>query len=301
MGVFKNKYGQARSGWLIFLLGILIICFQLLLVIPFMKFWGTSSASSPLQSFVIGMSTELAIFLGVVFMWMFVQKKRLGAIGLHGNGTGWKDTFWGLGLGALSMLVIFIILLGTGAIRVGNGWKSPDFSSSNLVYLGIFIIVGFCEEFLFRGYLMKTLEDRGNSRWFIYILSSILFSVAHMGNMEINAIAVLNIFLVGILFAYMFRVTGSLWMPIGFHITWNYTQGIVFGFPVSGNPVDSIYHTQMVVGQELLSGGGFGPEGGILTTILIGLCMMITWIYGKKTQPPMVQMKYKKNLADVKQ
>lgn len=228
-------------------------------------------------------------------------KKRLGAIGLHGNGTGWKDTFWGLGLGALSMLVIFIILLGTGAIRVGNGWKSPDFSSSNLVYLGIFIIVGFCEEFLFRGYLMKTLEDRGNSRWFIYILSSILFSVAHMGNMEINAIAVLNIFLVGILFAYMFRVTGSLWMPIGFHITWNYTQGIVFGFPVSGNPVDSIYHTQMVVGQELLSGGGFGPEGGILTTILIGLCMMITWIYGKKTQPPMVQMKYKKNLADVKQ
>jgi membrane protease YdiL (CAAX protease family) len=299
MGVFKNAYDQVRSGWLILLLAIMIIFFQLLLIIPFMEFGGTSS--SPLRSFATGITTEVAIFLGVVFMWLFVQKNPLGEIGLRGNGTGWKDMFWGLGFGAFSMLVIFIILLGTEAIRVGNHWSSPDFSWSNLIYLAIFIAVGFCEEFLFRGYIMKTLEERGNSKWFIYILSSVLFSVAHMGNMEINSIALLNIFLVGLLFAYMFRVTGSLWMPIGFHISWNYTQGIVFGFPVSGNPVDSIYHTQMVVGQEWLSGGGFGPEGGILTTILIGLCMMVTWIYGKKTQPPIVQVKYKNNLADAKQ
>src|SRR5688572_19802649 len=97
MGVFKNQYGQVRSGWLILLLGIILFFFQLLLAIPFMKLWGTGS-------FAIGMSTELAIFLGVVFMWVLVQKKNLGEIGLHGNGTGKKDILWGLGLGALSML-----------------------------------------------------------------------------------------------------------------------------------------------------------------------------------------------------
>lgn len=299
MGVFKNQYNQVRSGWLILLLAIIIFLIQLLLSIPFMKNIGT--ISSPLQSFALGMTTELALFLGVFIMWVLVQKKRLREIGLQGNGTGWQDAFCGLGLGALSMFVIFIILLGTGAIRVGNEWSNPDFSWSNLVYLVIFIAVGFCEEFLFRGYLIKTLEDRGNSSWVIYMVSSILFSLAHMGNMDINSVALLNIFLVGILFAYMFRVTGSLWMPIGFHISWNYTQGIVFGFPVSGNPVDSIYHTQMVVGQEWLSGGGFGPEGGALTTILIGLCMMVTWIYGKKTRPPLVEINYKNRLSDVKQ
>lgn len=296
MGVFKNGYGQVRSGWLILLLAIIIFIFQLLLVIPFLSSMGTNT--NPLQSFFVGISTELAIFLGVVLVWVYVQKNPLKSIGLAGYGRGLKDLLWGLGIGVLSMSIIFLVLMGTEAIRVGNQWNNPQFSSSNLVYLVFFIAVGFCEEFLFRGYIMKTLEDRGNPRWFIYIFSSILFAVAHMGNMEVNAIALLNIFLVGLLFAYMFRVTGSLWLPIGFHISWNYTQGIVFGFPVSGNPVDSIYRTQMVVGQEWLSGGGFGPEGGILATILIGLCMITIWLYGKKLRPPMVQMKTKNNSID---
>jgi uncharacterized membrane protein YhaH (DUF805 family) len=84
MGVFKNQYNQVRSGWLILLLAIIILLIQLLLSIPFMKNIGT--ISSPLQSFALGMTTELALFLGVFIMWVLVQKKRLREIGLQGNG-----------------------------------------------------------------------------------------------------------------------------------------------------------------------------------------------------------------------
>lgn len=303
MGVFKNKSGQTRSGWLILLLAILLFLF--IFLFQFLVYFSIKimdiELSQSTETFLLGMSTQIAMLLSVIVMWVFIQKNSLREIGLKGNGSGWKEFFWGFGLGAVSMLVVFLILLGTGAIRVGNGWNEPDFSSNILVFLVMFIFVGFTEEFLFRGYVMKTMEQRKNPMWFIFLFSSILFSFAHMGNMHINYIALLNIFLVGLLFAYMFRITGSLWMPIGYHISWNYTQGNIFGFPVSGNPVDSVYRTQMVVGQEWLSGGGFGPEGGFLVTILIGLGMLFTWIYGKKTTPPMVDLRYKNKPSDLRQ
>ena len=79
----------------------------------------------------------------------------------------------------------------------------------------------------------------------------------------------LNIALVGILFAYMFVATNSLWLPIGYHITWNYFQGNVFGFPVSGTTPNGIYGVEVVAGRDWLTGGAFGLEGGLMATLLI--------------------------------
>lgn len=288
---FVNHSGKVRSGWLFLSASFLVFVFQFLLVTPFSLYLGGKKEdlsviglmdTHPFISAWFGMSIEVAMVLAVMIMWVYVQNSRMSAIGLAGNGTGWKNFGFGLMLGALSMFLIFMILWGTGSIRVGNNWYEPDFSWNNILYLVTFVTVGFSEEFFFRGYVIRTMEQREAPPWLIYGVSSLLFTAAHMGNMGISSLAIINLILVSLLFAFMFRMTRSLWMPIGFHISWNYFQGIVFGFPVSGNPVDSIYHSQMVFGHDLMSGGGFGPEGGVLTTILIGLCMMATWIYGKK-------------------
>ncbi|MEW9671538.1 CPBP family intramembrane glutamic endopeptidase [Ammoniphilus sp. 3BR4] len=133
----------------------------------------------------------------------------------------------------------------------------------------LYVLVGFSEELFFRGYVMRTLESTGYRKPIIYFVSAILFSIVHGANPNVSLIGLLNVGLVGLLFAYMFDITENLWMPIGYHITWNYFQGAVFGFPVSALKLEGLYQTEIIKGKEWLSGGEFGPEAGILATLLI--------------------------------
>ena len=72
---------------------------------------------------------------------------------------------------------------------------------------------------------MSTMASRGNKKWLIYVASALIFSIAHGLNPNVSILGLVNIALVGILFAYMFYATNSLWLPIGYHITWNYLPG----------------------------------------------------------------------------
>src|SRR5699024_486056 len=114
--------------------------------------------------------------------------------------------------------------------------------------------VGIEEEVLARGFIIRTMAQRRNKKWLIYDVSAVIFSAMHLMNANVTLAGLLNIVLVGLLFAYMFDVTKSLWMPIGFHMMWNYFQGVVFGFPVSGMSTSSVYPLEIKEGQELWTG-----------------------------------------------
>jgi membrane protease YdiL (CAAX protease family) len=110
-------------------------------------------------------------------------------------------------------------------------------------------------------------------------VSAVIFSLMHIGNPNVSAIGLTNIVLVGILFSYMFIKSGSIWMPIGYHITWNYFQGDVFGFQVSGLKQVGIYKTT-ILNDNIINGGAFGPEGGIATTVVIIMGLLfVEWYY----------------------
>ena len=128
---------------------------------------------------------------------------------------------------------------------------------------------------------MSTMESRGNPKWLIYVVSAIVFSLAHGMNPNVSVLGLVNIALVGILFAYMFDATKGLWLPIGYHITWNYFQGNVFGFAVSGTTPHGIYNVSIEDGNAWLTGGAFGLEGGILASLLIILGFIATRVYVK--------------------
>jgi membrane protease YdiL (CAAX protease family) len=101
----------------------------------------------------------------------------------------------------------------------------------------------------------------------------------HGMNLNVTVIALINIFLVGLLFAYMTIKSENLWMAIGYHITWNYFQGNIFGFEVSGNVVEGVYSTKSVT-ESVINGGKFGPEGGLIVTAIILLGFVyIKYIY----------------------
>jgi hypothetical protein len=109
------------------------------------------------------------------------------------------------------------------------------------------------------------------------LLSSAFFALAHWFNPNLDWLGLLGLFAAGLFLAYGYLRTRQLWLPIGLHLGWNFFEGTLFGFPVSGQ-----YHYQLirqtVTGPELITGGAFGPEAGlILLPVLVLGAVGIYW------------------------
>jgi membrane protease YdiL (CAAX protease family) len=296
--LIKNSFGQVRSGWLILLAFIMMLLAQAVFMIPGFVVFGLIEGVNELaysnQDIMVALNKYPWIVLlvqgggtmgaiGVTFLlWRFLNKETIKALGFRGS---LKDLGFGLFLGAISIIVIFFILMVSGNITLMNSFLEPKFTVYTLTFLLLFLLVGIFEEMFFRGYVMSTMASRGNKKWVIYVVTALLFSIVHATNPNVSVLGLVNIALVGILFAYMFDVTNSLWLPIGYHITWNYFQGNVFGFAVSGTTPHGIYNVDVSLGNELLTGGAFGLEGGLLATTLIIIGFMATWYYVKRMNP----------------
>lgn len=150
-----------------------------------------------------------------------------------------------------------------------------NFQSTIISFL-IFIIVALNEEIFVRGYILNNLMTSMN-RYFALILSSIIFTLMHSLNFNISIIALLNIFLAGILLGISYIYTKNLWFPISLHLFLNFIQGPILGYKVSGQITESVI-TINQVGNDFIHGGEFGFEGSIVCTILIVLAI-IGFIY----------------------
>ena len=296
--MFKNQSGQVRAGWFILLAFVAMLIVQQLFSLPgilLLFFTETPfSAESGYVDVLAALDAHPWIYLllqgggtvgGILItflLWRFMNKGTMKQLGFRGS---LKDLWFGLFLGAISITVIFIVLMATTNVTLINSLSNPQFSVFSITFLILFILVGISEEMFFRGYVMSTMASRGNKKWVIYVVSAVIFSLAHVGNPNVSIIGLVNIALVGVLFAYMFDATKSLWLPVGYHITWNYFQGNVFGFAVSGTTPNGIYGVEVAEGRDWLTGGAFGLEGGLLATILILAGFIATRLYAKqKTQ-----------------
>lgn len=158
-----------------------------------------------------------------------------------------------------------------------------------LIFLVQMTLVGTYEELVFRGYQMKNIAEGLNlgplstktSLFLAWIVTSILFGLIHAANPGATVGTTLKITLAGFFLALPFLLTGELALSIGVHIAWNFFQGNVFGFPVSGLTFfrTTIFDT-VQGGPDLWTGGGFGPEAGLLgfTGIIVGSLSMIWWV-----------------------
>jgi membrane protease YdiL (CAAX protease family) len=133
------------------------------------------------------------------------------------------------------------------------------------------------EEIVFRGYPLQVLM-RGMGAWPAILLMSVLFGILHAGNPNASALGIINTILAGIWLSAAYLKTRSLWFPYGLHLGWNAGLGLVLGLSLSGLDLASLWTTN-VNGLELLVGGGYGPEGGIVGTLsfVAGLGLFRLW------------------------
>ncbi len=301
----KNNKGQVRAGWLIAIAFVAMLVAQqifslpgaLLLIVNELPALTGSIEMDILQMYdghpwlyvITQGGAVVGSILVTYILWRFVNKGTLRSLGFRWS---FADFAYGLFLGAASITVIFLVLLATGNITMVNSFEAPQFSAYTIAFLLMYILVGISEEMFFRGYVMSTMQSRGNPKWAIYLVSAVVFSLAHVLNPNVSGLGLLNIVFVGVLFAYMFLETDSLWLPIGYHMTWNYFQGNVFGFAVSGTTPNGIYNVSIESGNAWLTGGAFGLEGGLAATVLILAGFAATWVYVrkvKKSARPVVQ------------
>lgn len=293
--IFKNKDGEIRSGWKIVLtylfLYLIITIINVLVgitigIVYAMKGVNNLSAIETFFRGDVGMLISSILnnggfILASILTWKLLDKKKIRDMGIVNITKGKKEFLLGLLMGAVSISIVCIILLLFRQVKLNNPLSKPDISMSLMTGLISFVFVGFGEEFFSRAYVMSVLKQTKN-KWFIIIISSAIFSALHLFNNAIGALPLFNLFLAGILLGYMFMKSKSIWMPIGFHITWNYFQGYIWGFQVSGSSIKGMYQIE-IVNNNFINGGAFGPEGGIVVTgILVVFIVIVKLYYSKK-------------------
>lgn len=259
--------------WMVALLGIFSLPLELL-----SRRLGLSPPVILLGSSVIAF---LAITISVVLARRTLDRRSFTSLGLKWTGLGRRDLLVGIGLSGLIMGIVYLIEWAAGWLRFeGFAWQIHSWGWVLGGLLGsamVFILVGWYEELYFRGYLLQNLGDGLNLAWGVS-LSSATFALGHALNPNLTWEALLGLFISGLFLAFGYLRTRQLWLPIGLHIGWNFFEGSVFGFPVSGVAYFRlIEHTS--IGPRLATGGEFGPEAGliILPAMLIGAVLIFAY------------------------
>ena len=230
---------------------------------------------------------ELFSFVIILFLYIFwvkvIEKNALSSLGFVKRN--WlKYLGWGIMFSLVQMGVIALIyqIGGIGSFELNELSLEPI-----LFILGLFpfwLLQGGTEEVATRGWLLTRIAARTNLPLAIAISSS-LFGILHMGNAGVTFLSVLNIILDGVLAGLLFIYTDSIWLVVAQHGTWNYVQGNLLGFQVSGTGADaSIFSFTMGSGPDWLTGGAFGAEGSIITTLVLLLSVLIVYLLGERNE-----------------
>lgn len=202
----------------------------------------------------------------------FLDRKSLLDLGLRLRKAEVINLFLGIFIGAFMITTVLLIEWGLKLVYVE---VNSNIDLSYQMY-GIltFFLVAFTEETVFRGYFLQRLLLSLDEKYAI-LLSSVTFSILHFFNPNVNFLGFLVISTMGVLLGLCYLKTRSLYLPIGLHFAWNYFEGFVYGFPVSGREIEGLLLTK-VKGPAWLTGGAFGPEGsfiGLIIALLVSLTM----------------------------
>jgi uncharacterized protein len=275
---------RLRAGWRLLLQTLTLIILGLIISII-----GIGLGLDNLTDNLIGgQILNLVLITGSVYVarrWL--DKRSFESLGLKLSKQTWIDILAGIGITFVQMGFIYIVMLTLGWLTFeGFAWQFDPTSTvitGVLTFFVAFVLVGWNEELLSRGYHLQAIASGINLFWGV-VISSAVFGILHLGNPNATWVSAAGIFFAGIYLAYGYIRTRQLWLPIGLHIGWNFFEGVVFGFPVSGLDIYALARIK-VSGPELWTGGAFGPEAGliVLPSILLGVILIYWFTRNRET------------------
>ena len=233
---------------------------------------------------IVSLFATLGTIAACLIFCRLIEKRAFATMGLRRKGA-FPAYLKGLALGLLLFAVATGFSLLFGAVRFTGINKSFSPLLAILLFLG-YLVQGFSEELLCRGMLMVSTAKRA-PLWYGLVISSFSFSVLHAANTGFSFFPFLNIFLFGILMGlYMIR-SGSIWGAAALHSIWNFAEGVLTSFPVSGMTMPThLLSFATEEGKELFHGGLFGPEGGLGVTFALAVAITLFAMAETKTTAP---------------
>lgn len=285
--IFVGKNG-IRAGWgiLLFIVVFAAAAFgAAVLLRPMFQHRVRGAAMTP----QFGLITEAVQLLCVVIatgVLALIERKSLLAYGYQGKARATRF-FSGLvwGFLAISAIVFGLWQLGYLAFdgRALHGIATVKYAAA---WGLMFVLVGFMEESLLRGYLQYTMT-RGVGFWWGALLFSFLFGFAHSTNPGESPVGLFSAGAIGLVFCLSIWYTGSLWWAVGFHAAWDWGESYFYGTSDSGLVVQGHLFSEHPVGNILWSGGKTGPEGSILIIPLLVLMAILMWLWwGRRGESP---------------
>ncbi|MFD1600258.1 CPBP family intramembrane glutamic endopeptidase [Halobellus rarus] len=234
---------------------------------------------------IVGQMTPIPV---VLLAGYHIDRRVLADLGLGINRDWWVDLVFGSILGAALMSGVFVVTLVMGWIRIEGTFVveglGVGFAGGMMVMLVFWLVSGVSEELVLRGYLLTNIAEGltgyASERLAVGIavaVSSSLFGLIHAANPNASAFSILGIGVAGVLLAAGYLLTDELAIPIGLHITWNFFQGTIYGFGVSGFDFGVTLIEITETGPDVVTGGAFGPEAGLLGIAagVVGIVMIV--------------------------
>jgi membrane protease YdiL (CAAX protease family) len=275
-----------RTGWRILAQFILFVLVQIVLSVV-----GLILGRGPGTRLVV---VVLYPLLGLGLIWLvarFVDRRKVADYGFRFNRDWWPGFHFGVVLGAILMTGIFLTerLAGWISPRLPSAEEGGFHLAGSVTLSFIFsVTVALMEEFSFRGYQVRNLSEgfvgrRVGPRAAIiaaFVISSSEFGLLHGLNNNATLVSTANIILAGALLGLPYVLTGELGLSIGLHLSWNFFQGAVYGFPVSGTAPSASLVKIDQAGPDLWTGGKFGPEAGLLAIVatVVGGILILAWV-----------------------
>lgn len=209
------------------------------------------------------------------------HRRRPQALGFYLGRGALTDTAKGLGLGVLVALAVVVAMAAAG----GLAWSSQPGSATGWLAEGgraaaFLAVPAAAEEAFMRGYPLQALAQAWGPGWAL-LATSAAFGVLHLGNPDVTALAALNVAAAGAFLGVVYLRTASLWWATGAHLGWNWCHGFLADVPVSGlELIDAPLYEGRTAGPDWLGGGGFGPEGSALATVVVLGATMACWRAG---------------------
>lgn len=227
--------------------------------------------------------TEASMLLSVLtpaVILLYFERRPFSDLGLTLKGHV-RGLWYGLLVAMLLYLIGFGLSLAMGEVEV-TGFQ---FDPLNLLGTFVFcLLVALTEEIMMRGYILGRLLHTRMNKFLALFVSALLFALLHIFNPNVAFLPMLNLVIAGMLIGASYLYTRNLCFPISLHLFWNWIQGPILGYQVSGNDLGTSLLTLHLPEENVLNGGAFGFEGSLICTVLmIIFTILIVW-WGEKRE-----------------
>jgi membrane protease YdiL (CAAX protease family) len=270
--IFLDPNGRLRNGWW-------ILVFIALMVASRFVYTPVSRALQELRVPAdLFEPLRFAFLLGVTWICVRLRREPLSSIGFV------LDARWARELGVGTFFGLATALLAVAMIWAAGGVRLELDPARSLATMAqgawMFLFVALFEETLFRGFVFQRLVA-GAGPWIAQISLGLLFAAGHWGNPDMHgatfAWATVELFTGAVLLGLAYLRTRSLAMPVGIHLGWNWAQGNLLGFGVSGFAQSGWFHPLLMDRPEWVTGGRFGPEASIFAVVVDVSLILVLW------------------------